>query len=245
MSNSKIYATSDYKLFKTLKGNRAISELHVRRLAEAIKEKDLQIPIIVDDQMYILDGQHRLEAYKLVGRPVSYIIKTEFELQDVRNVNSVSRKWTNTEYLMSYCKLGKKDYQLLEWFQRTYGFCIAECIAMLNDKGYSNHNIIKEFKQGRFKIIDLEQGKRWAKAINSCGEYFPYYKKTSFVRAMISCLRDKTFSWKIFYQRLKNNSSKLKNQASRNDFIVNIERLYNHGTASKYKIRLDLYNYER
>jgi len=115
----------------------------------------------------------------------------------------------------------------------------------LNDKGYSNHNIIKEFKQGRFKIIDLEQGKRWAKAINSCGEYFPYYKKTSFVRAMISCLRDKTFSWKIFYQRLKNNSSKLKNQASRNDFIVNIERLYNHGTASKYKIRLDLYNYER
>ena len=29
MSNSKIYATSDYKLFKTLRGNRAISELHV------------------------------------------------------------------------------------------------------------------------------------------------------------------------------------------------------------------------
>ena len=245
MSNSKIYATSDYKLFKTLRGNRAISELHVRRLAEAIKEKDLQIPIIVDDQMYILDGQHRLEAYKLVGRPVSYIIKTEFELQDVRNVNSVSRKWTNTEYLMSYCKLGKKDYQLLEWFVRTYEFGISESIAMLNDKGYSNHNIIKEFKQGEFKIIDLEQGKTWARCINQCGEYFPYYKKTSFVRAMISCLKDKTFKWSIFHQRLKNNSSKLKNQASRNDFIVNIERLYNHGTASKYKIRLDLYQYER
>ena len=29
------------------------------------------------------------------------------------------------------------------------------------------------------------------------------------------------------------------------DFIINIERLYNHGTASKYKIRLDLYDDKR
>ena len=38
---------------------------------------------------------------------------------------------------------------------------------------------------------------------------------------------------KSFFERLSNNSSKLNNQGSRNDFIVNIERLYNHGTANK------------
>ena len=244
-TQTQIHSTSDYGIFKILKGNRAVSELHVRRLAEAIKEKDLQIPIIVDDNLYILDGQHRLEAYKIVGKPVPYIIKSKFDLADVRAVNSVSRKWTLTEYLMSFCKLGKKDYQLLEWFHRTYEFGISESIAMLNDKGYANHDIVKEFKKGDFKIVDLEQGKTWAKQINLCGEYFPYYKKTSFVRAMISCFKDKTFKWSVFYKRLKGNSSKLKNQASRNDFIVNIERLYNHGTGSKNKIRLDLYNYER
>ena len=47
---------------------------------------------------------------------------------------------------------------------------------------------------------------------------------------MIAVMKDKTFKWKTFYQRLQNNSSKLKNQGSRNDFIINIERLYNHGT---------------
>ena len=62
---------------------------------------------------------------------------------------------------------------------------------------------------------------------------------------MITCLKDKTFKWSIFHQRLKNNSSKLKNQAGRNDFIVNIERVYNHGTSSQFKIRLDLYDYKR
>lgn len=245
MSNNKIYSTTEYGVFNKLRGNRAVNELHVRRLVEAIKEKDLQIPIIVDHDMNVLDGQHRLDAYKIVGNPITYIIKDKFELQDVRNVNSVNRKWTLTEYLMSYCKLGKKDYQLLEWFHRTYEFGIAECVAMLNGKGYVNVNILKEFRKGEFVIDDLEQGKTWAKNINACGEYFQYYKKATFIKAMLSAMKDKTFSFKIFFKRLSNNSSKLKNQGSRNDFIVNIERLYNHGTANKFKVRLDLYDYKR
>ena len=245
MSNNKIYSTTEYGVFNKLRGNRAVNELHVRRLVEAIKEKDLQIPIIVDHDMNVLDGQHRLDAYKIVGNPITYIIKDKFELQDVRNVNSVNRKWTLTEYLMSYCKLGKKDYQLLEWFHRTYEFGIAECVAMLNGKGYTNVNILKEFRKGEFVIDDLEQGKTWAKNINACGEYFQYYKKATFIKAMLSAMKDKTFSFKIFLKRLSNNSSKLKNQGSRNDFIVNIERLYNHGTANKFKVRLDLYDYKR
>ena len=245
MSNNKIYSTTQYGVFNKLRGNRAVNELHVRKLVEAIKEKDLQISIIVDHDMNVLDGQHRLDAYKIVGNPITYIIKDKFELQDVRNVNSVNRKWTLTEYLMSYCKLGKKDYQLLEWFHRTYEFGIAECVAMLNGKGYTNVNILKEFRKGEFVIDDLEQGKTWAKNINACGEYFQYYKKATFIKAMLSAMKDKTFSFKIFFKRLSNNSSKLKNQGSRNDFIVNIERLYNHGTANKFKVRLDLYDYKR
>ena len=244
-NNSKVYSTTEYSKFKKLRGNRAINELHVRRLVEAIKEKDLQIPIIVDQDMNVLDGQHRLDAYKIVGNPIFYIVKDRFVLQDVRNVNSVARKWTLTEYLMSYCKLGKKDYQLLEWFHRTYEFGIAECVAMLNGKGYTNVAILKEFRKGDFVIDDLEQGKTWAKNINACGEYFQYYKKGTFIKAMLHAMKHKDFKWSIFYKRLCNNSSKLKNQGSRNDFIVNIERIYNHGTANKSKIRLDLYDYSR
>ena len=242
MLNNKIYTTSDYNTFKSLKGNRAISELHVRRLVEAIKEKDLQIPIIVDHDMNVLDGQHRLESYKITGNPVSYIIKNEFDLQDVRNVNSVNRKWTLSEFLMSYVKLGVRDYELLEWFHNRYEFGISECIAMLNGKGYANHAVLKEFKKGEFKIISLEAGKTTAERINSCADFFPLYKKRTFVNAMIAVMKDKTFKWKTFYQRLQNNSSKLKNQGSRNDFIINIERLYNHGTSVEKKVRLSLYD---
>ena len=84
MDKNKIYKTTDYSVFKYLKGNRAVNELHVRRLVEAIKEKDLQVPIIVDEKMNVVEGQHRLEAYKIVGNPILYIMKSDVDLSDVR-----------------------------------------------------------------------------------------------------------------------------------------------------------------
>lgn len=245
MSNGKIYKTNDLKQFKYVKGNRAIHEPWVRKLAELIKEHDLEIPIIVDENMKVQDGQHRLEAYKLCGYPVNYIIKDQFSLDDVRALNANTKKWTLTDYLMSHVKLGKRDYQLLEWFVKTYELPILWSVAMLNGKGFYDSRTVKAYKNGEFKIADLEWGKTQARRIKWIGEFFQYYKKRTFLAAMLAVFRDKTFKWEIFKKRLEGNSAKLKNQGSRNDFIVNIERIYNHGTNPKNKIRLELYDYKR
>jgi len=245
MSNNKIYTTKDLNQFKFLKGNRSVQEAWVRKLAELIKENDLQIPIIVDDKMRVQDGQHRLEAYKLCGFPISYIVKDNFTLETVREVNANAKKWAMTDYMMSFVKLGNREYQLLEWFVKTYEFSIIASVSMLNDKGYVDSKILKDFKKGGFVIKDLEWGKTQARRLKWIGEFFQYYKKRNFISAMLSCYQNKTFKWEIFKKRLENNSSKLKNQGSRNDFIVNIERIYNIGTADKNKIRLDLYDYKR
>ena len=147
--------------------------------------------------------------------------------------------------MMSFVKLGNKDYQLLEWFVKTYDMPILASVAMLNKKGFVDSKIIKGYKQGEFKIEDLEWGKTQARRLAWIGEFFQYYKKRQFISAMLSVFKDKTFKWEIFKKRLQGNSSKLKNQGSRNDFIVNIERIYNHGTNPKNKIRLELYDYKR
>ena len=58
---------------------------------------------------------------------------------------------------------------------------------------------------------------------------------------MISAMNDNSFVWNIFENKLKNFSSKLTNQGSRNDFILNIEKLYNHKTTPERRIRLKIY----
>lgn len=244
-TTNKINTTKNYSQFKYLKGNRSIHEPWVRKLVELIKEKDLQVPIIVDETMRVQDGQHRLEAYKICGFPVNYIVKDQFDLEDVRALNQNNKKWTLTDYMMSFVKLGNKEYQLLEWFVKTYDMPILWSVAMLNGKGFFDSRIVKSYKNGEFKIIDLEWGKTQARRIAWVGEFFQYYKKKNFVAAMLAVFKDKTFKWEIFKKRLESNSAKLKNQGSRNDFIVNIERIYNAGTASKNKIRLELYDYKR
>ncbi len=241
----RIYETKDYTQFKYLRGNRSIHEPWVRKLVELIKEKDLQIPIIVDEAMRVQDGQHRLEAYKIVGAPVKYIIKSKFALTEVRSLNQNNKKWTLTDYMMSFVKLNNKDYALLEWFVKTYDMPILASVAMLNNKGFVDTKIIKAYKEGEFKIEDLEWGKTQARRLAWIGEFFQYYKKRQFIAAMLAVFKDKTFKWEIFKRRLQGNSSKLKNQGSRNDFIVNVERIYNHGTNPKNKIRLELYDYKR
>ena len=133
---NKIHSTTDYNQFKYIKCNREVVESHVKTLSDQIAKKDFQIPIIVNEKMEVCEGQHRLEAYRLLGVPVTYIIKEGLEIQDIREMNSTSRKWTMNEYMESHVKLNNKEYEILKWFHQTYEFSISDCISMLNGKGY-------------------------------------------------------------------------------------------------------------
>jgi len=237
---NKILKTTGYSLFTFIKGNRPINYTHVGNLVASIKEKDLAMPIIVDQNMNVVDGQHRLKAYEILSKPVTYIIKKDFNLADIRQVNSVQKNWTPLTYMNSFAQLGIEDYVYLEWFYRTYKFGINECCQMLDGGAQRSSKHNSEFKEGKFKIKNLEQGKLMAKRINKIGEYFEHYKKRTFVTAMIFAIREKDFAWTRFEQKLENFSSILKNQGSRHDFLVNIEKLYNHKTSVNKRIRFNL-----
>jgi len=242
MLKSKIHTTTDYGQFQHIEGNRELNPRHVARLVKAITEKDLQIPILVDQDMRVVDGQHRLEAYKELKIHVTFIIKKDFDIKDVRKLNSVSKNWTLTQYLYSFKDLRLEPYVHLEWFHRQYKFGITECLAMLGGS-YGSH-ILYKFKNGTWVVKDLERGKLWASRINFLKDYFVHYKKVSFVRAMISSFKNKDFDWGRFEQKIENFSSILKNQGSTLDFLINIEKLYNHKTPTNKKIRFNVYSKE-
>ena len=79
-ANMKIHTTTDYDQFKYIAGNRDVVEAHVKSLSEQITIKDFQIPIIVNEKMEVCEGQHRLEAYKALSIPITYIIKEGLDI---------------------------------------------------------------------------------------------------------------------------------------------------------------------
>ena len=96
-----VYETSEYEDFKFLEENRDISNNHVDRLAESITAGYTFPPLIVDEGMNVVDGQHRLKAHQKTGKPVQFIIQRDMKentLQKIPfNLNTIlisKRKYT-------------------------------------------------------------------------------------------------------------------------------------------------------
>lgn len=93
---SEVQETMDYGIFKTVSGNRNISEFHIELLKRSIKKRNLtkDFPILVNSNFEILDGQHRYEALSNLGLPIYYRIAEVTTVQDIAIVNTISKKWT-------------------------------------------------------------------------------------------------------------------------------------------------------
>jgi len=82
---NKVYKTNDLSIFNQIKGNRPPNPQHVRRLCDSIKTHGiLQNPIIVNENMDIIDGQHRLLAAKESESSVYYIVVDGYSLEEVQ-----------------------------------------------------------------------------------------------------------------------------------------------------------------
>ena len=114
----KIEKTKDYDMFKYREDNRVkIVQRHVSQLVESIKARNLLElrPITVNQEMEVMDGQHRLEAAKILGVHIYYQVEKSLKPIDIITLN-VAKRWTMSDYVNYYSKNGYVEYQKLEKF---------------------------------------------------------------------------------------------------------------------------------
>lgn len=144
----EIKKTKDYDKFKFIDSNRLVNEYHVKRLINSISNRDLsdKFPILVNNNLEIIDGQHRFTALKKMKKPIYYIKSDNFELNDIKLVNTNSKNWGTKEYLNHYIKLGNEDYirfnNLMEFHQMKFSYALE---LFSNN---SSHNRTQDFKVG-------------------------------------------------------------------------------------------------
>src|SRR5215469_9874714 len=107
--------TTDYEIFKKHPANRALNEKNLVEIMESLKKKNLLKfkPIIVDSNMYVLEGQHRLEAAKRLNLEVYYVQCNDTDPNDVVLFNCM-KKWETTDYLNYYASTGNENYIKLQ-----------------------------------------------------------------------------------------------------------------------------------
>lgn len=136
--------------------NRQVLEQSVRHLMASIQMKDMLKlrPIIVNKNMEVLDGQHRLEAAKRLHKPVYYTIDDKSEVQDVILLNANQKNWAMEDYLNFHYNQANSPYVELKNFLQEHNMAYR-MFKML--QGEDNGPQDKAFKNGSMKSISKEQ----------------------------------------------------------------------------------------
>lgn len=109
----QIRKTSNLAIFKRMAGNRPISESRIKALEDKVKSYGWLIenfPILTNERLEVVDGQHRLEYARRKGLPVSYTIRAGLSEAAPANLNNTNTAWTLRDYIQHYAELGYPAY---------------------------------------------------------------------------------------------------------------------------------------
>lgn len=248
---NKVYKTKDLEIFNPIKGNRPVNPMHIKKLAYSIKHNGLLLnPIIVNEKLDVIDGQHRLSAAKQANSSIYYIIAKGYNLKEVQTLNLNQKNWTSKDFLNGYADMGIPSYvKLKDFYLKNNDFSLTNCISLCSNKDSTNFDMSNKFRAGKDKPINLKEvfiegtwlgsnfnyAQELADKIKKIKPYYDGYNRTNFIKALLSVLKKKDFNFDVFLKKLK--IKKLEDCLSTNDYKLMIEEIYNYKSRNKVNLR--------
>ena len=236
---TNIKETTDYKDFKRVKGNRLLSKEHLSRLKKSVQRKNLLHlnPIIVNEKMEIIDGQHRLEVCKALHLPVYYVVGKGLDFTDVVQMNSNVKDWGLLDYLQSYCEQGRKDYLVAKQFAADYNLSPSTAIAILSMGSHVTRAGYHNFKEGEFKVTDYGIAEEFVKKLREISRFTTSntWKDRDFIRAL-SISYEHGIDHEDLMNHVERANGLIMRQAGVKDYLRAIEDIVN--LSAKNRVRL-------
>lgn len=214
-----IYSTTDYDAFINILGNRVISEVNYRKLVDSMQEEQLMIPILVNEKMGVIDGQHRLEACKALGKPVYFYVVEGYGIDEVKRANLVSCNWSLDDYMNLHVQSNNSNYKGFDKLVKDSNLSVAqliEIIATLNDRRFKT--LKQEFENGTFKFTNEEEVIEFLGALNDFAE-FEDYLSARFTKAFVKLYCYSEYDHIAMRRKLKHNAFRLKRRPTYHDYI--------------------------
>ena len=230
-----VYETRDYKAFSFITGNRNINNSHLEKLRKSMMEMLIPIPIVVNEKLQIIDGQHRYMICKEEGWTLNFIQIKGLALTSVQKINELMKVWTAEAFMHCYCDLALEtedgeydDYVEYREFKRKYGFGHNETQAILTNQRMFSGNLSDRFRNGSFKINDLKKATHVAERITDVGKYYQGYKRRGFVIAMLHCFATPEYDHDRFLSKLSYQTYKLSDQSNYKQYLQIAQDIYNY-----------------
>ena len=113
--------TSNLDHFGKLTGNRDVTNEDVKRLMNSMSKVGQIVPAVVNENMEVIDGQHRIEACRRMNadarykkQPVKFVISYGLKLDHVIGVNTIVRRWRQVDFIASHAQTNETCAKLKE-----------------------------------------------------------------------------------------------------------------------------------
>ncbi len=246
---NKVYKTSNLSMFKDIDGNRVPNLQHIKRLVYSINKYGMKCnPILVNERMEVIDGQHRLMAAKEAESFVYYIIVKGYTLSEVHTLNLNQKNWSKSDYMEGYANMGVESYiKLREFTLRNIDFAFANCLALCSNISHSSDVFLAAqidilsskhiFEEGTWIGKDWDKAQDWANKIRMVGTYYEGYNRSTFIRAFIPLLSNVKFDFNEFMHKLRLQPIALVDCVNSEQYRTVIEDIYNWRSRNKISFK--------
>lgn len=248
---NKVYKTNDLSIFKQIDGNRVPNLQHIRRLADSIRVYGMKCnPILVNERMQVIDGQHRLMAAKESESFVYYIIVNGYSLNEVHTLNLNQKNWSKKDFMDGYANMGIESYiKLRDFINKNDDFGFSSCIALCQNIGTASTRTLactssnkldgsaQIFEHGTWECGDIYLAQDMANKIRMIQTYYSGYNRQTFILTMMRLLQKETFDFNEFMHKLRLQPTAIVDCANTEQYRTLIEDIYNYRSRNKVSLR--------
>jgi hypothetical protein len=179
-------SVNESKPIEFIEYNRPINGHLVEKLKESMEKYGILSAITVydaGDKFLLVDGQHRWTAAQLLGLSMPAIVIDWDAMGAIVEMNTIQKNWTITNFVDFYCANDdpqiKNAYSLLQDKRRQYSDLSYPSLAKIYGKPYGGQS----FKEGKWRITDVEVGDEFISYLNDVEKYIPDAKSSRFIYA--------------------------------------------------------------
>ena len=231
-ANTRIYYTTDYGRFKFLKGNRDINEGKVNKIKEVIKSGvDVlkYAPIIVNEALEIIDGQHRFAVSRELKTNVYYVIHKDADLSIVPTINSNHTKWRNVDFLNSYLDLKREAYiELLTFIQAHDGISLSTALKVFHSGTPVSLEALEAFRDGRLSIENKDRAYHLGTLLSAFIPHTDNPFSSRFFNVVISLDGNGKYDHALMLRKLEESGRRIEDVKSTKTIIQDMESIINH-----------------
>jgi hypothetical protein len=187
-------------------------------------------------QYIIKAGHHRFYVAQKLGIPVKFVISN-----DKATIHELERSTTNwglNDYLVSYCRQGKKDYLQVKDYCDETGIPLTDAISMLGGHAAGSNNLGPFFKDGTFTVKKPSHANTVRDIVLYLKKYGVVFAHTDLlVKAISKVSLVPDFDPNHLKQKIKLFSSLIEKKANLDQYLDMLEDLYNRQSRSKIPLK--------